>query len=188
VIVSGTSPAEYVARLKAFQARVRAPVRDITKEAPEVALASLQNAVTQAPKGYHEYLAEALACYEGGELRAAVLMVWAATMQHLYLTASKHPGGVKALEAANKKRYGNAKGYRPVRRGDDFLYLREAQFIQLGEDAGMFNRTARRLLEERLTLRNNCGHPTGYRPGRGEVVVFVESLLRNIVSGQLLNW
>ncbi len=52
----------------------------------------------------------------------------------------------------------------------------------------MFNKNARQLLDERLKLRNLCGHPTGYTPGREETVVFMESLLLNVLSGSWLNW
>jgi hypothetical protein len=44
------------------------------------------------------------------------------------------------------------------------------------------------MLEERLRLRNLCGHPTGYVPGREETVIFVESLVLNILGGTMLNW
>jgi hypothetical protein len=50
------------------------------------------------------------------------------------------------------------------------------------------NRNARQLLEERLRLRNLCGHPTGYTPGREEAVIFIEGLVLNILSGSWLNW
>jgi hypothetical protein len=176
------------ARLREFQDRVRTPVKDITKEAPGVALQSLRDAVAKAPKEYQDYLTEALECYEGGQLRAAVLMVWAATVQHLFGVADAHHGGVKAFEKANLTRYGTSATYRKLKKADDFLYLKESQFLMLGEDAGMYNRTARDLLEERLKLRNKCGHPTKYRPGRGEAVIFIESLVQNIISGTMLNW
>jgi hypothetical protein len=52
----------------------------------------------------------------------------------------------------------------------------------------MINRNARVLLTERLNLRNRCGHPTGYRPGREETVIFVESLLNTVVGGVMLLW
>lgn len=115
-------------------------------------------------------------------------MVWAAVVQHLYSTAGSHRGGVKAIEIANKARYGHSKSYREMRKTDDFLYMGESNFIQLGEDAGMYNRNARVLLHEKLKLRNLCGHPTGYTPGREEAVVFIESLTLNILSGSWLNW
>ena len=115
-------------------------------------------------------------------------MTWSAVIQHLYSTAERHSGGTRAFETANSSRYGSSNSYRQIKKADDFLYLKESQFLLLGEDAGMYNRNARLLLEERLKLRNLCGHPTRYKPGREEVVIFVESLTLNILGGALLNW
>lgn len=149
---------------------------------------SLRSAANNAPNTYADYLTEALECYTGGQYRAAVLMTWSAVIQHLYSIASNHKSGITLFESANQQRFGKSNSYRPIRKADDFLYLREAQFIQLGEDAGMYNRNTRRILEDRLKLRNLCGHPTQYRPGQEEVIVFIESLMLNILGGNLLNW
>lgn len=157
-------------------------------DATAVALDSLEQAAARAPAEYADYLSEALACYGGGQYRAAVLMTWSAVIQHLYSTAERHGGGIVAFETANSSRYGRSSSYRQIKKADDFLYLKESQFLLLGEDAGMYNRNARLLLEERLKLRNLCGHPTRYKPGREEVVIFVESLILNILGGTLLNW
>lgn len=174
--------------LRQFQTEFGEEVADVEQESPAAALVSLEQAVAQAPKEYRPYLEEALACYQGTLYRAAILMVWAAVIQHLYSVAGSHRNGVKEFEKANHARFGTSARYRKLKKQDDFLYLGERDFIQLGEDAGMFNRNARKLLHDRLDLRNLCGHPTGYRPGREETVIFVESLLLNILSGSWLNW
>jgi hypothetical protein len=144
--------------------------------------------VAEAPANYRAYLEEAVACYDNGLFRAAILMVWAAVMEHLYMTAASHKNGIRDFESANHARFGNSKNYRQIKKRDDFLYLREYDFIQLGEYAGMLNRNARKLLHERLDLRNRCGHPTKYKPGREETVIFIESLLLNVLGGHQLNW
>lgn len=174
--------------LRQLQGEFREEVADVEQESPAAALESLEEAVAQAPKAYRPYLEEALACYQHGLYRAAILMVWAAVIQHLYSVAGSHKGGVRLFELENKKRFGTSRRYRELRKQDDFLYIGERDFIQLGEDAGMYNRNARKLLHERLDLRNLCGHPTQYRPGREETVIFIESLLLNILSGSWLNW
>jgi hypothetical protein len=180
--------ARLLAGLGALQAEFSAEVSDVEQESPAAALDSLEDAVATAPSDYRPYLEEAVECYRRGLYRAAILMVWSAVMQHLYATAGSHRGGVAAFEGANKSRFGNAKGYRELKKQDDFLYLKEADYLLLGEDAGMFNRNARLILGERLKLRNLCGHPTGYNPGREETVIFIESLVLNVLSGTWLNW
>lgn len=174
--------------LRQLQGDFGGEVADVEQESPAAAFESLELAVAQAPASYRPYLEEALSCYQYGLYRAATLMVWSAVVQHLYSVAGAHSGGIRAFETANEARFGTMKKYRQIKKQDDFLYLGEKDFIQLGEDAGMFNRNARELLHERLKLRNLCGHPTGYTAGRGETVVFIESLLLNILSGSWLSW
>jgi hypothetical protein len=174
--------------LRKLQSEFGAEIADVTRESPAVALASLEEAIAAAPADYGAYLEEALACYSRGLYRAAILLVWSGVMEHLYRCAGARRGGVAAFEEANRTRFGASKKYHQIRKQDDFLYLGERDYIQLGEDAGMFNRNARSLLHEKLKLRNLCGHPTGYTPGREETVVFIESLVLNIMSGSWLNW
>lgn len=171
-----------------FGPEVGPEVADVEVESPAAALDSLEDAVAEAPAEYRPYLEEAVECYRRGLYRAAILMVWAAVVQHLYSVAGAHRGGIKEFEKANAARFGASKNYREIKKANDFLYMGERDFIQLGEDSGMFNRNARLLLHERLKLRNLCGHPTGYTPGREETVIFIESLTLNILSGSWLTW
>lgn len=185
---SEPDPNALVARLREYQAIYPTPVRDSVHESPAQALQSLLDARAAAPPQYADYLDEAVSAYENGLYRAAILMVWAATIEHLYGVVRSRKGGVKLIEAANVARYGTAKNYREIKKVDDLLYISESQFLQLAEDAGIFNRNARQVLIERLNLRNRCGHPTGYRAGRDEAVVFIESLTLNILTGSWLKW
>jgi len=187
-MLNDSSVQRRLAALRTFQDLHAAPVTDRATQSPAVALKSLNDALSAAPPDYRDYLVETVTCYEQGLYRAGILMVWAAAVEHLYIVASDHPGGIKALEAANVARFGNSKTYRQIKKKDDFLYLGEASWLQLAEDAGLMNRNARQMLTERLNLRNRCGHPTKYKPGREETVIFIESLLLNVLSGRMLNW
>ncbi|MFG6476382.1 hypothetical protein ACFXP7_08315 [Microbacterium sp. P06] len=177
-----------LASLAEFQRLHSLPVKDSAREAPAQALHSLREAAALAPPDYIDYLDEAVRCYEGGMYRASVLMVWSACMQHLFSVIENHRGGVKAMEGANHARFGQTNGYRRIRKVDDLLYFKESAILQLAEDAALINRNARDLLEEKLKLRNRCGHPTRYKPGREETVIFIESLIVNIIGGVMLNW
>jgi hypothetical protein len=174
--------------LREFQEAHAIPVEDSSKEAPAAALSSLRDASKLAPAEYADYLAEAVECYERELYRASILMVWAATVEHMYGAVATHRGGIKKIQAANRSRYGAHSKYREVKQKGDLLYLAESQFIQLAEDAGLINKNARILLNDGLKLRNRCGHPTGYKPGREETVIFVESLVNNVLSGGMLLW
>lgn len=181
-----------LASLATFQSLHALPVKDSTNELPALALHSLREAAAYAPDDYRDYLDEAVRCYEGGMYRAAVLMVWSACIQHLFSVIDGHRGGIKAMEAANRARFGKGDpppaSYKKISKTDDLLYFKEANVLLIAEDAGLINRNARDLLDEKLKLRNRCGHPTRYKPGREETVIFIESLLVNIIGGTMVNW
>lgn len=175
-------------KLRAFQEAYAIPVTDVSRQAPAQALHSLRDATARAPKNYQDYLNEAVDCYEHGAYRGAVLMVWAASVEHIYTAIDNQQGGFKRIEAANLQRFGASKAYRKVTKKNDLLYLNDKNFLLLCEDAEVFNRNARMLLTEKLDTRNRCGHPTGYVIGREEAVVFIESLINNIISGAMMDW
>lgn len=177
-----------IARLREFQATYQIPITNIARQAPAEALHSLRLATSAATQSYRQYLNEAVDCYEAGAYRGAVLMIWTATVEHIYSTVELHHSGFALLEAANKARFGNSKAYRAIRKKNDLLYLADKNFFLICEDAGVFNRNARKLLEEKLDTRNRCGHPTGYVLGREEAVIFIESLINNIVNGAMVDW
>jgi hypothetical protein len=175
-------------RLREFQSSFGLPTTDAEREAPAKALHSLHEAVRKSPLNYRSYLEEAVLCYEVGAYRGAVLMVWSAVVEHLYGVIESRLGGLKAVEQANEARFRGSSAYKKVRKKNDLLYLGDKNFLLICEDAGVFNRNARSLLEERLALRNRCGHPTGYAVGREETVVFIESLINNVLSGAMIDW
>lgn len=163
-------------------------VSDIAIQAPAQALHSLRDASARSPEEYRPYLEEAVNCYESGAYRGAVLMVWSAVIEHIYSQIEHKSAGYKELEKANYAKFGNSKAYRKISKKSDLLYLSDANFFLVCEEAGIFNRNARSLLAERLVLRNRCGHPTGYVVGREETVVFIESLINNVINGAMINW
>lgn len=176
-----------ITALRAFQYEHSIPVSDVSRQNPKEALHSLRDAAKNSPSAYRGYLTEAVDCYESHCYRASVLMVWSAVMEHLYQTVDDLPGGLRSIEAANRDRFGNSHGYRRVRKRDDLRYLSDTNFFSLCEDAGIFNKNARLLLAEKLSLRNRCGHPTGYVVAREETVIFIESLINNILNGAMVN-
>jgi hypothetical protein len=175
-------------RLREFQGSYKIPISDITKQAPAQALHSLREAAERAPTNYQQYLEEAIDCYEATAYRGAVLMVWAATVEHLYSVIGYHRNGFKDLQAANIARFEKSGAYKKITKKNDLLYLNDKSFFLLCEDAGVLNKNARLLLDDALATRNRCGHPTGYAVGREEVVIFIERMINNFISGAMIDW
>jgi hypothetical protein len=185
---SEVDPQRIFERLRAFQEAYAIPVTDTAKQSPAKALHSLREATAAAPKEYREYLNEAVDCYENGAYRGAALMTWSAAVEHIYSAIQKKPGGFTLLEQANFSRFGTSKSYKKITKKNDLLYVNDGNFLLICEDVGVFNKNARKLLGDRLTTRNLCGHPTGYVLGREEAVVFIESLINNIINGAMMDW
>jgi len=115
-------------------------------------------------------------------------MVWAATIEHIYSVIERRSSGFKRLEAANIARFGKSNSYHAIHKKNDLLYLSDKNLFLVCEDAGVFNKNARKLLVEKLDTRNRCAHPTGYALGREEVVIFIESLINNIINEAMIDW
>jgi hypothetical protein len=175
-------------RLREFQEAYRLPVSDIARQAPAQALHSLRESAASAPGNFRQYLEEAIDCYEASAYRGAVLMVWAATIEHIYSVIEGHQSGFKLIEAENFRRFGKSNGYRKISKKNDLLYVNDKNFFLICEDAGVFNKNARSILDDALNTRNRCGHPTGFAVGREEVVIFIERLINNFISGAMIDW
>lgn len=175
-------------RLREFQEAYRLPVSDIARQAPAQALHSLRESAASTPGNYRQYLEEAIDCYEASAYRGAVLMVWAATIEHIYSVIEGHQSGFKLIEVENFKRFEKSNGYRKISKKNDLLYVNDKNFFLICEDAGVFNKNARSILDDALNTRNRCGHPTGYAVGREEVVIFIERLINNFISGAMIDW
>lgn len=175
-------------RQSEFQESYRLPVSDIAKQAPSQALHSLREAAERALASYRAYLEEAIDCYEADAFRGAVLMVWAATIDHIYSVIQGHRSDFSVFQAASLARFQGANSYRKISKTNDLLYLSDKNFFLLCEDAGLLNKNARVLLNDSLNTRNRCGHPTGYMVGREEIVIFTERLINNFISGAMIDW
>lgn len=103
---------QQIERLKLFQEAHGIAVADISRQAPAEALHSLRDATLRAPENYQNYLSEAVDCYESRAYRAAILMVWSATVEHIYSVIQATPNGFRRIEAANSQRFGNTNKYK----------------------------------------------------------------------------
>lgn len=124
------------------------------------------------------FLAEAIACVEVKARRAAVVMVWAMTVDHLERFVLNH----KLIE------FNGAWAARPDNRGrriaaqDDFLEIRdEHTFIEILRSATIITNDVRKILDEKLGFRNTCAHPNDIVIPDSKVLSVIEDLVYNVV-------
>jgi len=124
------------------------------------------------------FLAEAIACVEVKARRAAVVMAWAMTVDHLERYVLSH----KLIEFnASWGRRADNRGRR-VAIQDDFLEIRdEAAFIEVLRSASIITNDIRKILDEKLGFRNTCAHPNDVVIPESKVLAAIEDLVYNVV-------
>jgi len=126
-----------------------------------------------------KFLAEAIACVEVRARRAAVVMAWAMTVDHLerYVLAHK----LTEFNATWTARPDN-RGGRRIGTQDDFLEIRdENTFIQILRAALIITNDVRKILDEKLGFRNTCAHPNDVVIPESKVLAAIEDLVYNVV-------
>jgi len=119
-----------------------------------------------------DLMREALRAVEVDLLRPAIVMAWAAFMDFLEdKLASDNLAAVHAKRAAWAK-------HKSI---DDLKEnVSENQLIEVAKDVKVITKAEMKALHGLLSKRNECAHPTGYKPKLSEAVGFVAELLNRI--------
>jgi len=124
------------------------------------------------------FLAEAISCLSAEATRASIVMVWILTMDHLYDFVLKH----KLVDFNNALQAKGGK-YAKITIGvkDDFEELKESEFIEVLRGSGTITNDIRKILEEKLGIRNSSAHPSGITIHPTKVINFIEDLVDNVI-------
>jgi hypothetical protein len=140
--------------------------------------ATLRGLEQKLPAGANkEFLEEAIDCFEIGANRAAIVMTWILTMDHLFAHILAHK--LTDFNASLLK----DKGVKidAVTQRDDFTEMKETKFIELCRAAGIISNDVRKILDQKLGTRNSCAHPSGVTVNRSKVIDFIEDLVDNVI-------
>jgi hypothetical protein len=123
-----------------------------------------------------EFAQEAVACFNGGLHRAAVVLSWVGAIHII----EEHIVGHRLAQfnAAGRARPG--KHFRDVLSIEHFTRMQEVEILQISEDIGLMDKSVKKQLNERLDLRNACGHPNKVIIDEHSVAHHVEFLLNNV--------
>ncbi len=124
-----------------------------------------------------DFLKEAIDCFEIGANRAAITMTWILAIDHLFAYILAHR--LREFNAALSK----DKGVKitSVSQRDDFTEIKETKFIELCRAAGIVSNDVRKILDQKLSTRNSCAHPSGVTVNKSKVVDFIEDLVDNVL-------
>jgi len=158
------------------------------KQAPEIEVDSflksgipyLEKVISKvSSKNQQRYLAESIACLGVDAKRATILMMWAATIAHIYdfILAHKIKGFNTAL-TRRSDRYGKLR----IKAYDDLTEIPESVFIEVCRSAKIVSNDVRKILDEKLGIRNTCAHPSGVEVHSTKVINFIEDLVDNVIT------
>lgn len=138
-----------------------------------IILEQLIRQLSGLPVNVQDYFREAASCLEYNLLRAAIVMAWAghfhAFSESLYRTYEE---GIRRNRPKWK--------FRNLTELKD--QIAEAQILDVGKEVGFITRSQLRVLHGHLSTRNQCAHPTPYRPSLNSAIGYVDDMLHQTIN------
>lgn len=139
-----------------------------------ILLEDLLKKLAAAPIDVQDYFNEAVSCLEQGLNRSGIVLAWAG---HFYVFSdalyAKHEHAVRSS--------------RPKWVFKDLSDLKEqfaeSQILDAAREVKFIGRADLRLLQGQLAQRNQCAHPTLYRPSTNVAIGYVDEMIH-----QTLRW
>jgi hypothetical protein len=126
-----------------------------------------------------DFLKETIDCFEVGANRAAIVMCWILTIEHLIEhTMNHHLSAFNTVLSGNTDRRVKVTS---IRGRDDFGDIPEGKLIEFWRSSGIISNDVRKILEEKLGVRNSSAHPSSVAIKTSKVIEFVDDLVENVV-------
>lgn len=119
---------------------------------------------------------EAVACFNNGLHRACVVLSWVGAIWIIENHIVIHR--LSEFNSAGTSRF--KANFRKIISVEHFTRMQEVDVLQLAEDIGLFDKSMKNQLIERLNFRNTCGHPNMVVIDDHSVAHHVEFLLNNV--------
>ena len=131
------------------------------------------------PGSTKDFLKETIDCFEVGANRATIVMCWILTLDHLIdYVLTHHMKAFSAVLSANNDKRVKLKS---VTARDDFGDIPEGKLIEFFRASNVISNDVRKILEEKLGIRNSSAHPSAIAIKRSKVVEFVDDLVENVI-------
>jgi len=131
-----------------------------------------------------DFWKEAIACYEISAYRAAIIMVWILTLDHLYEYILAHK--LAAFNAELAKNKDKRVKVNVIANKDDFCDIPENKFIEISRAANIISNDVRKILDVKLGIRNSCAHPSGIVISQVKATDFIQDLVPNVLLKYVL--
>jgi len=132
------------------------------------------------PDGYTKaFLKETVDCFEIKAYRAAIVMCWILTMDHLFSYVFNHHQ--KAFNSVLEKNKDKRIKIAAISDIEDFSDIPEGKFIEFCRSARVISGDVRKILDEKLGIRNTAAHPSGVEIRPSKAIEFIEDLVTNVI-------
>ena len=123
------------------------------------------------------FLVEALNCYRVEAYRAPIILVGILAIDHL----QKYIFGQKLNDFNSVLAKNPDKKVQKIVNYDDFADLSEVRFIELMRSANIVSNDVRKILDEKLGIRNSAAHPSGIVFTGHKTTEFALDIINNIL-------
>jgi hypothetical protein len=138
-----------------------------------VLLEDLVNKLSVAPVDVQDYFTEAVTCLEQGLYRSGIVLAWAG---HFHVFS----------ESLFLKHETNIRTSRPKWIFKDLSDLKEqiaeSQLLDVGKEVKFISKANLRVLQGQLSVRNQCAHPTLYRPSMNSAIGYLDEMVRQTLE------
>ena len=125
------------------------------------------------------FLSEAISCYRVAAYRAAIVMTWNLTFDHLLNWIISDAAKVAAFNASIPKRY--PKSTVVIITREDFEELKEAETIEVCYTARLITKNVVEILRGKLKRRNMAAHPSEVVIQQPQADDLITDLVNNVV-------
>ena len=136
-------------------------------------LEDLVRRLSGSPIDVQDYFNEAITCLEQKLYRAAIVMSWAG---HFHVFVEKlykyHEADIRTIRS--KWQFKDLSEFK-----ENFA---EAHILEAGKVVKFIKRADLRILDGQLSLRNQCAHPTMYRPTLNSSIGYVDQMISQTLS------
>ena len=131
------------------------------------------------PGSTKDFLKETIDCFEAGANRATIVMCWILTLDHLIDYVLTHH--LNAFNGVLVKNNDKRVKLTSVDTRDDFGEIPEGKLIEFLRASGVISNDVRKILDEKLGIRNSSAHPSAIAIKRSKVIEFVDDLVENVI-------
>lgn len=138
-----------------------------------VLLEDLVKQLSGAPVDVQDYFREAITCLEFGLYRSGIVLAWAGQF-HVFseVLFAKHESDIRKT----RKKW----SFKDL--GDLLEQYPEAQILDVGKEVKFITRANLRVLQGHLSQRNQCAHPTLYRPSMNSAIGYVDEMIQKTLK------